>query len=178
VPGSNPAEAVREYTTPLQQSISCYTKAVIRTSGCNPDLIETVTFPQVSVDVLTVDGEILWLSFAQTFSVAKANWLGKYKVTTRSYMYSIENDDRQEILAFHWHPESASPIKTPHMHIGPGAGNTLRQEVRNAHFPTSRIAFEEFCLILLQEFKLVPERNDAADVLARNLEIFRNYKTW
>jgi hypothetical protein len=100
---------------------------------------------------------------------------GNYKVTTRSYLYALEDEHYHEIIAFHWHPDAE--IKFPHLHIGHGAGLQIRQEIRNIHFVTARMAFEEFCQLLIKEFRVVPQRQDAAMVLDQNLEKFRQHKT-
>lgn len=178
MPGKNPAEAVREYLAPLQQSLSCFGNAVIRPDGYDSGIIHTATFPSPTIELITNDQEIFHLSFVQQFTVEKSflNW----KVCTRSYMYAIDNEAGKEILAFHWHPEANpdNPVLHPHMHISPGAGYKIRSEIREIHFPTPRVAFEEFALMLIEDFGVVAERTDARKVLNGNLEKFRKFKSW
>jgi hypothetical protein len=178
VPGRNPAEAVDEYIEPLQQSISCFTDGILRPSGYDPDVLLQVTFSQPAVELLTQTDELLYLSFVQTFSIIKPLVLRRFKVRTRSYIYSLENEQRAEIFAYHWHPETTPEIKYPHMHICQGAGEKIRQEIRNIHFRTDRIAFEEFCQLLIKEFAVVPERDDSEAILTKNLKKFADHKTW
>jgi len=64
------------------------------------------------------------------------------------------------------------------MHLGYGAAERLRRELYDIHFPTSRIAFEEIGILLLDHFDIEPERPDAKDILKANLESFRKNKTW
>jgi hypothetical protein len=66
VPGKNPAEAIREYIEPLQRSLSCLTKSVLRPSAYEPDIISTVTFFDPSSELSTRADESLHLSFIQT----------------------------------------------------------------------------------------------------------------
>jgi hypothetical protein len=176
VPGKYPAEAIREYLEPLQQSLSCISPEVLRPSAYETDVILAVTIPRTFAELITKSGEVLRLSFIQTFSVGKSPFFRRFKVTTQSYFYALENDAQHEIFAFHWHPESET--KFPHLHIGHGAGNQIRPEIRNIHFQTARVAFEEFCQILLKEFGVVPERSDAEKVLSHNLDKFKDRKTW
>jgi hypothetical protein len=100
--------------------------------------------------MLTRDHEILRLSFVQTFSIEKP-LLGGYKVKTRSYFYAVEDENSAEIIAFHWHPETPDTVPFPHLHICHGAGSKIRPDVRNVHFRTDRIAFEDFALMLIRD---------------------------
>jgi hypothetical protein len=81
---------------------------------------------------MTSDGEVLYLSFLQHYTVERG--VIGWKVCTRSYMYSVDTGDGEEIVAFHWHPEAIpdNPVPFPHLHISPGAGNGLRREVRDS----------------------------------------------
>jgi hypothetical protein len=120
----------------------------------------------------------LRLSFIQTFSIEKRVLIGGFKVKTRSYMYSVEDESYREVIAFHWHPETPGSVRFPHLHICHGAGKEIRQDVRDVHFRTDRIAFEDFALMLIRDFRVVPERDDAIEVLSKNLKRFQDHKTW
>jgi hypothetical protein len=37
---------------------------------------------------------------------------------------------------------------------------------------------EEFCRLLIEEFGVQPEREDAMAVLEENLKVFKTHKTW
>ena len=178
MPGKNPAEAVREYLAPLQQSMSCFGNAVLRSDGYDADVIHTATVQSPVVELITKSHEILNLVFVQHFALEKRILIG-WKVCTRSYYYAVEDEAGKEILAFHWHPD-ANPenrILYPHMHIGAGAGR-FRSEICEIHFPTPRIAFEEFGRMLIEDFGVDPERSDALQVLNQNLERFKTWKSW
>src|SRR5258708_4805590 len=131
---------------------------VLRTSaGYTPNVVQVASIPQTDVELITSKGEMLSLSFVQGFVLenpAPKEW----KVRTHSYMYSLDNAEGNEILGFHWHPDATpdNPIPYPHLHIGNGAGTQIRDEIRAIHFRTDRMAFEEFGLLLIQEFAVVP----------------------
>jgi hypothetical protein len=179
VPGKNPADAIRAYLHPLQQSLSCFSDVVLRSDGYDAGVIHTATFPVPTVELITRDEEILHLSFIQQFNVEQRLLIG-WKVRTRSYMYSLECSDRNEIFAFHWHPEATpdNPVIYPHLHISSGAGERIRREVREIHFRTDRVAFEEFALILIDDFRVDIRRQDARLLLAENLVKFKTHKSW
>ena len=51
---------------------------------------------------------------------AAAGWrisLGEYAYT----LYRHVDDDFRELLAYHWHPEAAGNVPTPHLHLEAGA---------------------------------------------------------
>jgi hypothetical protein len=152
---------------------------VLRSDGYDPDVIHTVTLPDPTVELITRDEEILHLSFVQHFNIEHTLLLG-WKVRTRLYMYSLECPDSNEIFAFHWHPDAtpANPVSYPHLHISAGAGERIRREVREIHFRTDRVAFEEFALILIENFQVDTRRPDARLLLAENLVRFKRHKTW
>lgn len=176
MPGKSPFEAVNNYIGPLQQSLSCFTKGVLRPSGYDLDEVHLVTLSQPAVELMTRHHEILHLSFIQRYSIEK-HLLSPFKIKTRAYMYTLEDENHREILGFHWHPE-ASEVRFPHLHIYEAAGQKIRPEIRKIHFHTDRVAFEEFCLILLRDFAVEPERDDAEAVLISNCAKFKAHRTW
>lgn len=170
MPGRNPSEAVAEYLKPLQQSLSCLSRCILRPSGYELDSLLTVTIPDTTAELLTNEGEILHLAFVQRFTI-EPHFPFRYKIQTRAYYYTLEDQDHREILAYHWHPDTSS-TQFPHFHLRKGA-----EYLRGVHFPTGRIAFEEFCQMLLDGGGVEPDREDARDVLAQNLAVFRKHKT-
>lgn len=157
--------------------MSCFTRGVLRPSAYTPDTLLVVSLPLI--EVLTKEREPLLVSFTQHFHVEKRVLIG-WKVVTRAYLYSLDDKDHQEILAFHWHPEMSAqrPTPFPHMHISEGAGKFIRREIRETHFRTDRIAFEHFGMTLLNEFRVEPSRPDAMQVLEANLKKFVDHRTW
>ncbi len=178
MPGKNPAEAVREYIQPLQRSLSCLSKHVLRPSGYDPDLLHVVTLSETSAAVLTGSNELLHFSFLQQFSVVRSRTSSTYHIRTRSYFYSLEDRNNQEIIAFHWHPEETEDITFPHLHICAAAGHRIRQEILDIHFRTDRLAFEEFCQLMIAEFAVIPEREEFSAILNHNLKLFKDHRSW
>jgi hypothetical protein len=156
--------------------MSCFSKELVRSDGCEPDILHVATFSEPTLELITKRSEVLHLSFSQQFTIQKRPILG-WKVCTESYSYAVDDENGQEILAFHWHPINHD-IDYPHLHISNGAGRYLREEIRDIHFPTRRIAFEEFALMLIENFEIVPDKDDAVTVLNGTLAKFDKYKTW
>jgi len=179
VPGKTPFEAVREYRDSLQQSLSCLSRRILRTSGCEPNALHEVVLSQPTAQLITRNQETLHLTFVQAFSIIEPLWSlpFRFKVRTRAYWYGLEDRHHTEIVAFHWHPEDTSAIGFPHFHLRQAAGQ-FRPELGKIHFRTDRFAFEEFCLLLIEEFRVIPDRDDAKEVLEKNLKLFKQHKTW
>ncbi len=176
--GRTPFEAVQLYKAPLQQSISCFGKTVLRASGSEPGRLHNATLSDPGIELLTSAQEVLYLTFSQQFEVV-GTLSGQWKVVTRLYDYALENEDGCQILGFHWHPDSLlSPVSFPHMHVYQGAGYSIREDIRRAHFRTDRIAFEDFGALLIDAFHVLPEKANARQVLSANLQRFRANRTW
>lgn len=150
----------------------------MRPTGYSPETIHNLVISE-PMEVCTRSHELLRIEFQQTFHVEKRALI-RWKVCTREYIYSVIDDKDMEILAFHWHPETTpdDPILFPHLHISEGAGRSLRQEIKDIHFRTDRVAFEDLALMLIEEFDVVPERSDANSILKANLKKFRDYRSW
>ena len=109
---------------------------------------------------------------------ADASTLGPWKVATAAYAYALLTAaDGNEIFGYHWHPRGRSPIATPHFHFGSGAG-VERADVASAHFPSGRIALEEFLRCIIRDFQVMPRRGDWQEVLDSTQQAFETYRTW
>jgi hypothetical protein len=119
------------------------------------------------------------LSIAQQYRLVEdASTLGPWKVTTAAYAYTLLTGiDGEEIFGYHWHPRGRSPITTPHFHLGSGA-RVERADVAGAHFPSGRIALEEFLRCIIRDFQVTPQRDDWQDVLDATQQAFEAYRTW
>lgn len=62
----------------------------------------------------------------------------------------------------------------PHLHLESGA-KVGRPELNGAHLPTGRIAIEDFLRILLNDFKIVPLREDWEEVIEQTQSAFSEY---
>ncbi len=82
----------------------------------------------------------------------------RFKVSTVAYLYELRNQYDDEIISYHWHPRSLSPITFPHMHIGRGAGVGFNA-LLNAYFPTPRILLEDFLWLLIDDLG-IPAQGD------------------
>src|SRR5262249_11568026 len=95
-----------------------------------------------------------------------------HSVRIFAYRHHILDRDEREILAFHWHQEGKSRMRSPHLHlssaIGPvplpgGSIVTLDQ----MHLPTGFVALGDVVRLLVVEFGAVPRRDDWEAILNR-----------
>jgi hypothetical protein len=183
VAGRTPHEAYNNFIQPLQQAVSCVTDAVlvVRGGGYYPrDEPFALTIGDgAAVSIEALRGTRFGLSIAQQYRIVEdATTLGPWKITTVAYEYALLTDtDGEEIFSYHWHPRGRSPITTPHFHLGHGA-RVERADVADAHFPTSRIALEEFLRCIIRDFQVMPQREDWQKVLDITQQAFEDYRTW
>jgi hypothetical protein len=75
--------------------------------------------------------------------------------------------DQREILAFHLYPDTSSRVITPHLHIGPGAGE-LRADLATAHIPTGALTLAAVARLAIEGFSVQPQRANWDATLRRS----------
>ena len=176
MPGETPREAVQNYMAPLQQAVSCVCKAVLRPTSYEPSDTPHLLYSEQMPCLLARTK--LCFDVSQKFRIIEDLQYGPWRITTAGYKYTIETADGEEILGYHWHPESRSQFREPHLHLGYGAKIGRRElESTKAHLPTGRVAMEDFIRLLIEVFEANP-RNDWKDVLNRTAQKFWQYATW
>ena len=176
--GKNPYDAVKNYTDPLQKALFCVTKRILSVGGGYYPRDEPHVLALAGGSPVTLKGKNkLALSVIQHYSVVKAEGeRGPWKVSTRGYIYTLEDRERNEIVAYHWHPLSSSP-QFPHVHVRMTCG-VIADRLAKAHLPTGRIAVEQFLRLLIAEFDVTPLRSDWDQVLAQTQQAFEDWRTW
>ncbi len=167
MPGSTPREAVEEFLRPLRRVVSCVTPGVLNVrGGYHPSEKPHSAIIGDGRPVRLAGPGQLSLRMVHHYRVVKdSGERGRWKVNTAAYYYVLDDRNGQEIISYHWHPESRSPIRFPHLHVGPAAG-CAREELATAHCPTGRISIEEFLRFAIADFRVEPLRTDWSDVFA------------
>jgi len=172
VASRTPREAVDVFMQPLQLSLSCITDAVLNyRSYSNKDYPSQEPLPLTinngySVPLLVDDD--LFLSFRMFYRVDfDSTGCGSWEAAVAAYSYLLNDRDHQEILSYHWHPDTPNSVGFPHMHLGAGTG-MARRELFRAHLPTGRITLEDMVRLTIIEFGVQPYRDDWREVLAAN----------
>lgn len=102
---------------------------------------------------------------------------GRWKVSTRKYMYHLVTDDHAEVLLFHWHP-GTSTQPGPHLHLGSSQLLPTAVVGSGGHIPSGRLSLETVVIYLIAEQGVVPRRSDWEKVLAENNAKFERWRTW
>jgi hypothetical protein len=176
VPGKTPREAVKAYLEPLQKNVAIVCKGVLRAN--NYDKLDQVSVLTLEEPAPLHGRPNLYVSFTQQYKIIKDSENGPYKVKTLYYSYAVETESAQEIAGYHWHPEGVSPVRFPHLHLGPAALIAREELNRKAHFPTGRVAFEEIVEFLIATFGVEPDRALWQELVEKTKSMFKKSKTW
>jgi len=151
-----PREAVEAFMQPLQLSLSCVTDAVLNYRNySNKDYPNQEPLPLTinngyPVPLLVEDD--LFLTVRLLYRVASDPWeSGLWEATIVAYSYALNDRDRKEILAYHWHPETRNSVDFPHMRVSSGAG-VMRRELFRARLPTGHIALQDMIRLTIVDF--------------------------
>jgi hypothetical protein len=168
--GRDPRTAVRAVVDPLQRALSCVTDGVINYRGGDyPGKIHPLTVGDG--DRFRLKGQLdIWLSVAQHYEVVQAPPpRGPWKVATRAYWYRVDYLDKSEMLSYHWHPLSRSPVTSPHLHLA---------AYPRTHFPTGRACLEEVLRFAILDLDVEPLRDDWSTVLEGSQRVYERWRTW
>ena len=178
--GKTPPEAVHNFLEPLQLALSCVSQEVLTVRGGY--------YPSATPHALTLGNSPailghdrrLALKVVQHYRIIEHEGArGPWKVRTVAYNYTVEEAGGagREMFAYHWHPNERTAITFPHFHLYQGAG-AMRDEVRKAHFPTGRLAFEDVLRLVITQFGVIPLRDDWETMLERTQAAFEDGRTW
>jgi hypothetical protein len=150
----------------FRESLSVITSAFL-TAGA--DRNECILLYEPPVKLKRKSGDPLLMSVAQTYRVVPHENGYKAKTTSYSYQLLVEKDkdkEQQAILEFHWNPKR--------LRISNGCMSTFtaqpRGELRRKHFPTARLAIEDFIRFLIRDFSVIPRMpySQCKEILLRN----------
>ncbi|MGH2561244.1 MAG: hypothetical protein ACRDJH_19415 [Thermomicrobiales bacterium] len=94
----------------------------------------------------------------------------RFEVSIVGYNFEILDTEEQEILAYHWHPVSISPVAHPHLHLTHRArpfelSSGRRIALAEVHISTGFLTLADIVRLLITEFDVEPRRSDWAAVL-------------
>jgi hypothetical protein len=110
-------------------------------------------------------------------------------VSSRYYAYELLDREDNEVLVYHWHPEGASGITYPHLHLSsqvspialaPIHPNRVPATVDydELHIPTGRVLVEDLVRMLIERLDVRPLRRDWQAVLGANATASRADQSW
>jgi hypothetical protein len=165
----------------LQQSLSCVSDAVFVSSHGHkePGAVRSIKVPRDAGFIPLPGPKRLHLSAGLEYELVETDDpdRGRWKVSTRKYMYHVVTDDHTEVILFHWHPDTSSRTY-PHIHLGSSQLLPTAVVGHGDHIPTGRLSFELVLTYLISEQGVVPRRGDWEKVLAENNAAFTQWQTW
>jgi hypothetical protein len=180
--GKTPAAAREAYLGPLQKALACISHAVFIHNAFEASLGEEyfITLPGGDpVRLACSRGGHYRIRVEQRFHIIHMpgdRQLGPYKIRTRKYEYSLDDDDEREIVAFHWHPREQG-FDEPHLHVSAGAG-ALLENFHRAYLPTGRITFEDFVRFTIRDFSVTALNTGYRKLLDASKAGFNTAKSW
>jgi hypothetical protein len=176
----SPSEAVEQYRRSHQLVVSCVTDNVlIAVGGRNANPYQPGAVPHT---LLLGEGQFVPISSPDPIMIRTAlqyeiaplvEGRRQREARTRAYVYSIAlgfHDETTEFITYHWHPESVQGNRRPHMHVGPAIAGPARQvgdlHVHRAHFPTGIVELSSIIRLLIEEFRVDPNRDDWQEILS------------
>jgi len=183
--GKNSHQAVEAFVEPLNRARSTVTNAVLAVSpgGYDPGGPHTLAFRAGSPRLSTDYGDMTLTAIVGYSAVeTKDPDRGPWKVKTESYIYRLTAADGAKVISFEWHPSGSSPVKTPHVQVGPaglgqGLGD-LGKLLSKAHIPTRRISMEQVLEFAIRELQVHYIRDDWEKVLMETYTAFEQWRTW
>lgn len=103
---------------------------------------------------------------------------GPWRVTTRGYMYSVDDADGRELIAAHWHPTTPGPHTSPHMHVPNDMVSEAGYFLSREPLPTGRITFESVVRFTVTNIGVEPLCDDWAERLLLAETPHRLYRSW
>lgn len=152
-----PAEALQHYRERLQQAVSCVTDAILlRSADAPPEVVQSLF---LSENPARLQSNALWLEAWLQYRIVPVGTMDTgWDIEPGAYAYALLDASQRELFAYHWHPQSRSPITFPHLHLG-SSGQVARL-LSNAHFPTGPVTLPEVIRLIITDFEVSPRRGD------------------
>ncbi|MEZ4490989.1 MAG: hypothetical protein R3F51_25700 [Cyanobacteriota/Melainabacteria group bacterium] len=129
--------------------------------------------------IVLVDGAGDYLYFQAIQQVQIRVLEGKYTVSTRHYIYQIQDTPQTKVLGWHYHPEDPiSPIPYPHLQIFRDSQEGWYRSLKKKHIPTGRVSAERIVEFLITELNVQPANLNWRSVIERTEYNFEERKTW
>jgi len=157
-------DAVEAFLTPLQRAVSCVSPGVL-VERRGPARAAGPRFAVLSDALARLRGtSSLSLTILHAFEVEalpedRASW----RARTVGYAYEVLRAEGQTLLAYHWHSVGASPVTTPHLHLG---GTLAGIDLSKAHLPTGHVALQDVLRFAIIDLGVEPLRDDWDAILA------------
>jgi len=159
---------------------SCVTAQRLRhsTSAFESGERHTVGFPEpVPLRAAAGGPNGLFLDIAHLFAIVeeeRVRFRPPWRVTTRMYEYRLLDHDHKELLVYHWQPGPEFPGPDhPHLHVSAALDAQVDAVTRRGidldklHVATGPVSLAAVIRMLIEEFRIAPQRRDWRETLER-----------
>lgn len=175
MPGRSPHAAREAFLEPLKRALSCITTAqLLARKVTSTDEVQALTLSEEPLRLRSTTMGGLYLSLAHRYrlvSESAKNW----HVSTVAYDYRLDDQNKRELISWHWHPAPLRGPDFPHVHVNDHPFG------RHAHVPTARVSVESILRLLLTDLQVRPRADHAGDYLAileESERRFIEYRRW
>jgi hypothetical protein len=185
--GRDPDEAYRNFRDPMNEALGCITAgrlAVPQVHRFETDRVYAIVLRRG--EPVRLRGVIpLLFSLGHQFRIVETEDRdrGPFKVRTVQYWYQFETSHRQELLAFHWTPDTdqTGQRRYPHLHVGSSMiasdAPLFPDRFNKVHIPTNRVSLESVIRFSIEELGVQALRADWMAVLERTEGAFAHWRT-
>lgn len=159
--------------------------------GYEPNVLYAVAFGRtaepVSLPANAGGSSGLLLDVRHQYAIVLDGTVGSspsWRVSSRAYEYRILDHQAEELLVYHWQPNSiAGGPNFPHLHVSATLSAqtafSARQPFRldSRHLPTGRVSLEAVIRLLIAEFGIAYRHRNWMTRLKRTEDVFRRELT-
>jgi hypothetical protein len=200
--GRSPRETADAFLGYFNQTLSCITDSFIKPSGYAPEpALQSVTLvPRGGqagdpVPLRTEHGRRgILLSVGHDYRIVRledeADERGPWQMRTAKYAYVILDEQGNELLTYHWHPEDPfqpsgrSKVQSPHLHVAhtitsiPLGRNYADFALAEMHIRTGQVLLEDIVELLIDECGIHPLKDYWREIVDENRKRVRAGRTW
>lgn len=186
MPGRTPKEAHDAFLTPLIQTLGCLTWEPIQRDekpvdvGITKAIALGLPGSPVQLTGNLQDGSHPALFVGIEYVIVEdsdaARAAERFRIATRKYTQHVYNSLREDVLLYHWHPDTAHD--GPHLHMGRTQLGGNPAIPADAHIPTARVAVESLVLFLIEELGVVPIHSTYSAIIRPHLANFVQHRNW
>ena len=163
-----PRAAVDDFLARLREPVSCLVARPLLATGhrveSRPQYVSLAPVNEPA-NLRRHRGGRITFSFRCEYEIVPAPDAEKrFEARLTGYWYEIGDALGRELIAFHWHPDSVSPVRFPHLHLTsqtPAIAIAEGQSVSlsEMHIPGS-VSMSDIVRLLIVEFGVEPRRPD------------------
>jgi hypothetical protein len=163
----------------------------VQPEGYEPNVLYAIAFGRTAEPVVLQakagGSSGLMLDVRHQYAIVPDETAGSqsfWRVSTKAYEYRILDSQSEELMVYHWQPNSiGGGPRFPHLHISAALSVQTSFSPRQAfaldrrHIPTGRVSLEAVIRLLIADFGIAYRHRNWMARLNRTEEVFRREMT-